>query len=192
MAKNEIHFRNTDDCIKKIKSIRTMYRDTTPSYVALSDAIQALEEIQQCREYKEIFESHFSEEALKLLSNKEEFGKWLERGRWIAKKCDEINRELKQYRAIGAIGEFKDLKEKNEKQLEAIKLLTIAAICYEKNLDIIRKEMKENKELVTLYCKLPTVQYIKNTIALSKLADSDIDVNNIESIDEIIRIFDWQ
>ena len=84
------------------------------------------------------------------------------------------------------------MKEKNEKQLEAIKLLTIAAICYEKNLDIIRKEMKENKELVTLYCKLPTVQYIKNTIALSKLADSDIDVNNIESIDEIIRIFDWR
>lgn len=49
MAENEIHFRNTDDCIKKIKSIRTMYRDTTPSYVALSDAIQALEEIQQYR-----------------------------------------------------------------------------------------------------------------------------------------------
>ena len=100
--------------------------------------------------------------------------------------------EIQQYRAIGTIGEFKDLKEKNEKQLEAIKLLTIAAICYEKNLDIIRKEMKENKELLTLYCKLPTVQYIKNTIALSKLEDSDIDVNNIESIDEIIRIFDWQ
>lgn len=111
MAKNEIHFRNTDDCIKKIKSIRTMYRDTTPSYVALSDAIQALEEIQQCREYKEIFESHFSEEALKLLSNKEEFGKWLERGRWIAKKCDEINRELEQYRAIGTVEELKKIEE---------------------------------------------------------------------------------
>ena len=76
-------------------------------------AIQALEEIQQCREYKEIFESHFSEEALKLLSNKEEFGKWLERGRWIAKKCDEINRELEQYRAIGTIEEIKALKEKS-------------------------------------------------------------------------------
>lgn len=113
MTENEIHFRNTYDCIKKIKSIRTMYRDTTPSYVALSDAIQALEEIQQCREYKEIFESHFSEEVLKLLSNKEEFGKWLERGKWIAKKCDEINRELEQYRAIDTIDKFKDLKEKS-------------------------------------------------------------------------------
>lgn len=107
-------------------------------------------------------------------------------------KSADVIEELLSYRAIGTIEEIKDLKEKNEKQLEAIKLLTIAAICYEKNLGIIRKEMKENKELVTLYCKLPTVQYIKNTIALSKLADSDIDVNNIESIDEIIRIFDWQ
>lgn len=74
-------------------------------------AIKSLEEIQQYREYKEIFESHFSEEALKLLSDKEEFGKWLERGRWIAKKCDEINRELEQYRVIGTIEEFKALKE---------------------------------------------------------------------------------
>lgn len=111
---------------------------------------------------------------------------------WWLKDVVSILTEIQKYRAIGTIEEIKDLKEKNEKQLEAIKLLTIAAICYEKNLDIIRKEMKENKELVTLYCKLPTVQYIKNTIALSKLADSDIDVNNIESIDEIIRIFDWQ
>lgn len=128
MTENEIHFRNTDDCIKKIKSIRTMYRDTTPSYVALSDAIQALEEIQQCREYKEIFESHFSEEALKLLSNKEEFGKWLERGRWIAKKCDEINRELEQYRAIGTIEEIKALKEKSvPRKIKGIRFE--AAIC---------------------------------------------------------------
>ena len=111
---------------------------------------------------------------------------------WWLKDVVSILTEIQKYRAIGTIEEFKALKEKNEKQLEAIKLLAIAAICYEKNLDIIRKEMKENKELVTLYCKLPTVQYIKNTIALSKLADSDIDVNNIESIDEIIRIFDWQ
>ena len=65
MTENEIHFRNTDDCIKKIKSIRTMYRDTTPSYVALSDAIQAIEEIQQYRaigtveEFKDLKENKF-------------------------------------------------------------------------------------------------------------------------------------
>lgn len=81
---------------------------------AIPLAIQALEEIQQYREYKEIFESHFSKEALELLSDKEEFGKWLKRGKWIAKKCDEINRKLESFEAIGTIEEFKALKEKNE------------------------------------------------------------------------------
>lgn len=80
---------------------------------AYSMAIQALEEIQWYRAYREIFESHFSKEALELLSDKEEFGKWLERGKWIAKRCDELNRELEQYSAIGTIEEFKDLKEKS-------------------------------------------------------------------------------
>ena len=75
-------------------------------------AIKALEEIPEYRAYKEIFESHFSKEALEFLSDKEEFGKWLERGKWIAKRCDEIARELEQYRAIGTVEEFKVLKEK--------------------------------------------------------------------------------
>ena len=96
MAKNEIHFRNTDDCIKKIKSIRTMYRDTTPSYVALSDAIQALEEIQQYRAIGTV------EEISKLI-------KFL--------SCDDDTsiledlRMLIEYSAIGTIEEFNDLKE---------------------------------------------------------------------------------
>lgn len=64
-------------------------------------AISALEEIQQYREYREIFESHFTEDALKLFSDKEEFSKWLERGKWIAKKCDELSRGVEAYRAIG-------------------------------------------------------------------------------------------
>lgn len=45
----ETHFRNIDDCIKRIKSIKEMYADGVPSEVALSDAINALEEIQQYR-----------------------------------------------------------------------------------------------------------------------------------------------
>ena len=81
----------------------------------LEMAIHALSEIQQYRAYKEIFESHFSEEALKLLSDKEEFCKWLERGKWIAKRCVEINRELEQYKTIGTIEEFKALKDARNK-----------------------------------------------------------------------------
>lgn len=70
------------------------------------------EEIQQYRAYKEIFESHFSEEALELLSDKEEFSKWLERGKWIAKKCDEINRKLESFEAIGTIEECRTAVER--------------------------------------------------------------------------------
>ena len=67
-------------------------------------ALKALEEIQQ---YKKIFEAHFSKEALELLSDKEEFGKWLERGKWIAKKCEEINKELEEYHKLGTVEELK-------------------------------------------------------------------------------------
>ena len=109
------------EIVKKLRNKAELFKNCgfavdgiVKSFEDSANAIEMLsEEIQQCREYKEIFENHFSEEALKLLSDKEEFGKWLERGRWIAKKCDEINRELEQYRAIGTIEEFKALKEKN-------------------------------------------------------------------------------
>jgi|GEM_PF-4946345 len=75
-------------------------------------AIKALEEIQQYREYREIFESHFTEDALKLFSDKEEFSKWFERGKWHVLKCDELGREVEAYRAIGTVSEFRELKEK--------------------------------------------------------------------------------
>ena len=39
----ELHFRNTEECINRIKSIKEMYAKDTPSEVALSDAIKALE-----------------------------------------------------------------------------------------------------------------------------------------------------
>ena len=110
------------EVVKKLRNKAELFKNSgfavdgiVKSFEDSANAIEMLsEEIQQCREYKEIFENHFSEEALKLLSDKEEFGKWLERGRWIAKKCDEINRELEQYRAIGTIEEVKVLKEKSE------------------------------------------------------------------------------
>lgn len=72
--------------------------------------------------------------------------------------------------------------------IDTIKLLTLAAICYEKNLEIIRNKMKDSKEIADLYMELPTVQYMKNTMALSRLADSGIDVNKIEGIDEVRKI----
>lgn len=106
-----------NEAVKNIKALNAVcwHKDFYDEEFAraLATAIQALEEIQQYRAYKEIFESHFSKEALELLSDKAEFGKWLERGKWIAKKCDEINRKLESFEAIGTIEEFKALKEKS-------------------------------------------------------------------------------
>ena len=39
----ELHFRNTEECINRIKSIKEMYAKDTPSEVALKVAINALE-----------------------------------------------------------------------------------------------------------------------------------------------------
>ena len=105
-----------NEAIKNVTTYVYMECENMPQQVikALNVMKDATKEIQQYRAYKEIFEIHFSKEALELLSDKEEFGKWLERGNWIAKRCDEINRELEQYREIGTIEEFKALKEKNE------------------------------------------------------------------------------
>lgn len=77
---------------------------------AVNVAISALEEVQQYREYREIFESHFTEDALKLFSDKEEFSKWFERGKWHVLKCDELGREVEKYRAIGTVSEFRENK----------------------------------------------------------------------------------
>lgn len=71
---------------------------------------------------------------------------------------------------------------------DTIKLLTLAAICYEKNLEIIRSKMKNSEEIRNLYMELPTVQYMRYSMALSRIADSGIDVNKIQNIEEVTKI----
>lgn len=46
----EFHFRNTDECIKRIKNIKEMYAKNTPSEVALKDTIKALEKMEKIKE----------------------------------------------------------------------------------------------------------------------------------------------
>lgn len=142
--------KDTQSCPYSQKTYGVCYEDGELWW--LKDIVSILEEIQQYREYKEIFESHFSEEALKLLSNKEEFGKWLERGRWIAKKCDEINRELEQYRAIGTVEQlewckdashWKELFKEKLEQYEAIGTLEEFKALKEKNTPYKPKEYED-------------------------------------------------
>lgn len=73
--------------------------------------------------------------------------------------------------------------------LETLKLLTISAICYKENINIITSKIKDSKEIAELFFQLPTVQYCSNSIKLESLLDSKIDVNNISSVNEIVDIF---
>lgn len=45
---------------------------------------------------EEIFRSKMTDAACEFLSDKEEFAKWLDRNKWIAKKCDEYARAEEQ------------------------------------------------------------------------------------------------
>ena len=81
---------------------------------ALNMAINALEEIQQYREFEAIFRHEMSDVAVEFLSDKQEFGKWLKRGKCISKKADEALRENEKYREIGTVEECRTAVEKQK------------------------------------------------------------------------------
>ncbi len=72
--------------------------------------------------------------------------------------------------------------------LETIKLLTVAAIAYQENQNIITSQMKDNKEIADLFMNLPTVQGTSNHFKLLNLVESDIDINKITNIQQIVDI----
>lgn len=57
---------------------------------------EALEKLGKYEDFEEIFRSKMTDAACELLSDKEEFAKWLDRNKWIAKKCDEYARAEEQ------------------------------------------------------------------------------------------------
>ncbi len=72
-------------------------------------------------------------------------------------------------------------------ELECIKLLTVGASCYAEIMDILRENMASNELYANLYFKIPQVQGTINRIKLAHLAESNIDINKITSLAEIIR-----
>ena len=95
-----MNIKNQDD-LETYHKVRKQYEENTIKLAEYED-------------FEEIFREKMTETACEFLSDKEEFRKWLERNQWIAKKCDEINRKLESFEAIGTVEEFKALKEKNE------------------------------------------------------------------------------
>lgn len=75
----------------------------------------------------------------------------------------------------------------NDKEISVLKLLTISAIAYTEWQDIITSKMRGNDEISKLFMELPTVQGLSNSITLSRLKDSGIDVNNITCIEDVIN-----
>ena len=78
----------------------------------------------------------------------------------------------------------------NEKELHTIKLLKLGAKAYAIWFDIITSKMRDNKEIGKLFFKLPTVQGTSNIMALERLKDSQIDVNDITSLEDVIKAID--
>lgn len=56
----------------------------------------AYKKLAEYEDFEEIFRAKMTDTACELLSDKEEFGKWLDRIEWIAKKCDEYARAEEQ------------------------------------------------------------------------------------------------
>lgn len=57
---------------------------------------EVIERLAEYEDFEEIFREKMTETACEFLKDKEEFGKWLERNHWIAKKCDEWVRAEEQ------------------------------------------------------------------------------------------------
>ena len=76
----------------------------------------------------------------------------------------------------------------NEEELNLLKLLTISAIAYAEWHDIIVSKMKDNKEIAKLFMELPTVQGTSNHLQLLRLKDSEINVNDIKGIEDVLLV----
>ena len=75
----------------------------------------------------------------------------------------------------------------SEKELHTIKLLTIGAKAYAIWFDIITSKMRNNDEIAKLFLEVPTVQGTSNIMSLERLKDSEIDVNSISSLEDVIK-----
>lgn len=57
---------------------------------------QCFDKLAEYEDFEEIFREKITNTACEFLKDKEEFSKWLDRNKWIAKKCDEYARAEEQ------------------------------------------------------------------------------------------------
>ena len=72
-------------------------------------------------------------------------------------------------------------------ELHTIKLLTLGAKAYATWFEVITSKMRDNDEIAKLFFELPTVQGTSNIMSLERLKDSNIDVNSVSSLEDVIK-----
>lgn len=72
------------------------YIDTIPAEMTHEDIRKVLRKLAEYEDFEEIFREKMTGTACEFLKDKEEFSKWLDRNKWIAKKCDEWVRAEEQ------------------------------------------------------------------------------------------------
>ena len=78
-------------------------------------------------------------------------------------------------------------KRDTQLELHTIKLLTLGAKAYATWFDIITSKMRGNDEIAKLFLELPTVQGTSNIMSLERIKDSNIDVNSIGCLEDVIK-----
>lgn len=64
-------------------------RDNMFTVSVLQRCHKLVSQLKEYKDFEEIFRSKMTDAACEFLKNKEEFTRWLDRNKWIAKKCDE-------------------------------------------------------------------------------------------------------
>lgn len=65
------------------------YSDTIPAEMTYDDIRAVLRRLAEYEDFEEIFRGKMTDTACEFLKDIEEFGLWLDRNKWDAKKCDE-------------------------------------------------------------------------------------------------------
>ncbi len=61
---------------------------------------EVLDKLAEYEDFEEIFRSKMTDSVCEFLTDKEEFAKWIDRNKWVAKKCDEYARSEEQGRLL--------------------------------------------------------------------------------------------
>lgn len=79
--------------------------EQAPPYAVDCDIDMAIAKLAEYEDFEEIFRSKMTDITCEFLKDKKEFAKWLDRNKWIAKKCDEYARAEEQDKLPCAVGD---------------------------------------------------------------------------------------